>query len=61
VTADPLKITILALVFAQTAALGGILLSLAPGVPVSVFVTSISFTIYMVCRLIGMRRAVALV
>ncbi|AEF39106.1 metal ABC transporter permease [Hoyosella subflava] len=55
VTADPLKITLLALLFAQTAAIGGIILSLAPGVPVSVFVTSISFLIYMVCRLLGRR------
>ena len=30
-------------------------LSLAPGLPVSVFVTTISFAIYLVCRLIGWR------
>ncbi|MFF2553083.1 metal ABC transporter permease [Nocardia sp. NPDC058058] len=55
VTASPVRATILAIVFAETAAVGGILLSLAPGVPVSTFVTTISFTIYLVCRIIGSR------
>ncbi|MRH90385.1 metal ABC transporter permease [Nocardia sp. SYP-A9097] len=54
-TASPVRATILAIVFAETAAVGGILLSLAPGVPVSTFVTTISFTIYLVCRVIGSR------
>lgn len=51
VTASPLKATILSIVFAELAAVGGILLSLAPGVPVSSFVTTISFVIYLACRL----------
>jgi zinc/manganese transport system permease protein len=42
-------------VFAEISAVGGILLSLAPGVPVSVFVTTISFAIFLVCWLIGRR------
>ncbi len=42
--------------FAEVAAVGGLLLSLAPGVPVSVFVTTISFVIYLVCWAIGTRR-----
>jgi zinc/manganese transport system permease protein len=42
-------------VFAEIAAVGGIVLSLAPGVPVSVFVTTISFAIFLVCWLIGRR------
>ncbi|MFC7341180.1 metal ABC transporter permease [Saccharopolyspora griseoalba] len=56
VTASPVKATVLAVVFAETAVLGGILLSLAPGAPVSAFVTIISFVIYLVCRTIGTRR-----
>ena len=40
-------------VFAEVAAVGGIVLSLAPGVPVSVFVTTISFAIFLVCWLVG--------
>jgi zinc/manganese transport system permease protein len=49
VTASPLRATVLAVVFAETAALGGFILSLAPGAPVSAFVTAISFLIYLVC------------
>lgn len=56
VTASPLKATILAVLFAELAAVGGILLSLAPGVPVSTFVTTISFVIYLICRFVGSRR-----
>ncbi|AOW93577.1 helicase [Rhodococcus sp. WMMA185] len=56
VTASPVKATILSIVFAELAAVGGILLSLAPGVPVSSFVTAIAFVIYVVCRLTGSSR-----
>lgn len=53
VTASPWKATVLSVVFAEVAALGGIVLSLAPGLPVSVFVTAISFLIYVVCRVVA--------
>ncbi|GGK59979.1 metal ABC transporter permease [Nocardia camponoti] len=55
VTASPLRQTVLSVIFAEVAAVGGLLLSLAPGVPVSTFVTGISFTIYLVCRVVGQR------
>ncbi|KXO97930.1 metal ABC transporter permease [Tsukamurella pseudospumae] len=55
VTSSPGKATALSLIFALVSAVGGIVLSLAPALPVSVFVTSISFLIYMVCRLLGQR------
>ncbi|QBS46125.1 metal ABC transporter permease [Nocardia sp. CS682] len=55
-TADPVRATVLAVVFAEIAAVGGILLSLAPGVPVSTFVTTISFLLYLGCRVVGTRR-----
>jgi zinc/manganese transport system permease protein len=55
-TANPVRATVLAVVFAEIAAVGGILLSLAPGVPVSTFVTTISFLIYLICRVLGARR-----
>jgi len=42
-------------VFAEISAVGGILLSLAPGVPVSVFVTTISFAIFLICWMVGRR------
>ncbi|WP_026455047.1 metal ABC transporter permease [Saccharomonospora iraqiensis] len=53
VTASPLRATVLAVLFAETAALGGIVLSLAPGAPVSFFVTAISFAIYLTCRVVA--------
>jgi zinc/manganese transport system permease protein len=45
--------TVLSVVFAEVAVLGGIVLSLAPGAPISAFVTTISFLIYLVCRAVG--------
>jgi zinc/manganese transport system permease protein len=57
VTASPVVATVLSIVFAELAVLGGIVLSLVPGKPVSAFVTAISFLIYLVCRLIGVLRA----
>jgi len=56
VTASPLKVTILSVVFAVVSAVGGILLSLGPGLPISPYVTTLSFVIYLVCRLIGSLR-----
>ncbi|TQF75087.1 metal ABC transporter permease [Rhodococcus spelaei] len=56
ITSSPLRTTVLSIVFAEIAAVGGILLSLAPGVPVSTFVTTISFVIYLICRAVGARR-----
>ncbi|MFC9892836.1 metal ABC transporter permease [Nocardia sp. NPDC127579] len=55
-TANPARATVLTIVFAELAAVGGMLLSLAPGVPVSTFVTTISFLIYLICRVIGSRQ-----
>ncbi|MGV0870257.1 metal ABC transporter permease [Corynebacterium kalidii] len=56
VTSNPLMAVVLSAVFATTAAAGGLVLSLEPGLPVSPFVTTISFTIYLVCRGIGWAR-----
>jgi zinc/manganese transport system permease protein len=56
VTSSPLRATVLAVIFAETAALGGFVLSLAPGAPVSAFVTGISFLIYLVCWTLSMVR-----
>ncbi len=46
-------------VFAEVAAVGGILISLAPGLPISVFVTAIAFLIFVVCWLVERRRRVS--
>ncbi len=56
VSANPAVVLGLAVLFAEVAAIGGVIPSLAPGLPVSVFVTTISFVIYAACRLIGRRR-----
>ncbi|APT91918.1 helicase [Corynebacterium phocae] len=56
ITSSPLRAVLWATFFAEVAAVGGLVLSLAPGLPVSVFVTTISFVIYLVCRAIGYRR-----
>lgn len=53
---SPLKAMVASVAFAETAAIGGLVLSLAPGVPVSVFVTTISFAIFLICWWIGSRR-----
>lgn len=59
VVTSPAAAMVTSVVFAEVSAIGGIVLSLAPGVPVSVFVASISFLIYLVCWLIGRRRSAA--
>lgn len=56
ITSSPARAIALSIVFAEVAAIGGIVLSLAPGVPISVFVTMIAVGIYLLCRLIGRYR-----
>lgn len=56
VVVDPVAAIATSVVFAEVSAVGGILLSLAPGVPVSVFVATISFVIYLICWLLRRRR-----
>ena len=53
VTANPLAATLLAVGFAELALLGGTVLSLAPGLPVSGYVAAIAFLCYVGCRLVG--------
>ncbi|HEU5471808.1 MAG TPA: metal ABC transporter permease [Actinophytocola sp.] len=56
ITASPLRATVLAVIFAVVSAVGGIVLSLAPGAPISSFVTTISFLIFLVCWTISVLR-----
>ena len=56
VTASPVLAPLLSVVFAVTSAVGGILVALGTSVPISPFVTTISFLIYLVCRLSSGRR-----
>ncbi|EHB57762.1 ABC-3 protein [Mycolicibacterium rhodesiae JS60] len=56
VFSSPAAVIAASVVFAEVTAVLGIVLSLAPGVPVSVFVTTISFVIYLVCWAISRRQ-----
>jgi zinc/manganese transport system permease protein len=58
-TSSPLLTPILSVAFAVTSVVGGILLALGGGLPISPYVTTISFLIYVVCRLSGRRRGAA--
>ena len=53
VTANPLLTPLLSVAFAVTSVVGGILLALGGGLPISPYVTTISFAIYLVCRIVG--------
>lgn len=57
VTSSPVLTPLVSVVFAVTSIVGGILLALGGGLPISPYVTTISFLIYVVCRIIGARRA----
>ncbi|GEL25813.1 helicase [Pseudonocardia sulfidoxydans NBRC 16205] len=56
VTASPLVATVLAVVIAEVALVGGTILSLAPGLPISGYVATIAFLGYLACRLVGRTR-----
>ena len=56
VSVSPRVVVLLSVLFAVTATLGGILLALGGSLPISPYVTTISFLIYVVCRLAGARR-----
>lgn len=56
VTASPLLVVVLSVVFAEVALVGGILLANGSSVPISPYITTISFTIYLVCRAVGALR-----
>ena len=55
VTANPLLATALAVAFAELALVGGTVLSLAPGLPVSGYVAAIAFACYVACRIVAPR------
>ena len=50
VTSSPRLVVLLSVVFAVTATVGGILLALGGRLPISPYVTTLSFLIYVVCR-----------
>ena len=56
VTANPVTVVGLSVVFAVVSSTGGLFLSLLGRVPISPYVTTISFVIYLICLLIGRGR-----
>jgi zinc/manganese transport system permease protein len=59
VTASPVLVPVLSAAFGLVSMVGGILLAVGSSLPISPYVTTISFAIYAGCRLIGARRAPA--
>ncbi|MFB4309301.1 metal ABC transporter permease [Actinomadura sp. GTD37] len=57
VTASPVLVPVLSAVLATVSVVGGILLSIGSDIPVSPYVTTISFVLYGVCRTAGAVRA----
>jgi zinc/manganese transport system permease protein len=56
VATSPLVVALLASLFGLVSAVGGILLAIAGSLPISPFITTISFLIYLVCRIVGAGR-----
>src|SRR6185312_5943379 len=56
VAAGPLAVPLLAALFGVFAAVGGIMLAVAGTLPVSPYITTVSFLVYLVCRTIAARR-----
>ncbi|QOT22319.1 metal ABC transporter permease [Paenarthrobacter sp. YJN-D] len=57
VTTSPKLVVVLSVAFALIATVGGILLALGSRIPISPYVTTLSFLIYVVCRIIGRVRS----
>ena len=57
VTASPVLVSLLGMTFGLTASVGGILLAIGGSLPISPYITTISFLIYLACRLLGTHRA----
>ncbi|MEA9984024.1 MULTISPECIES: metal ABC transporter permease [Subtercola] len=55
-SSSPVIVPLLSTIFAVVSLVGGILLALGGSVPISPYVTTISFLIYVVCRIIASRR-----
>jgi zinc/manganese transport system permease protein len=53
VTASALWTPVLSVLFALTATVGGIFLAVGTAIPISPYITTISFAIYLGCRLLG--------
>jgi zinc/manganese transport system permease protein len=57
ISSSPVWVPVLSTVFATVSLVGGILLALGASVPISPYVTTISFLLYVVCRIASVRGA----
>lgn len=55
VSSSPVLVPLLSMIFGFVSAVGGILLAIGGSLPISPYITTISFAIYVVCRVIGLR------
>ena len=55
VSSSPLVVPLLSMLFGFVSAVGGILLALGGSLPISPYITTISFLIYLACRIVGAR------
>lgn len=53
IAASPAAVATLSVAFAMVATVGGILLSIGSTIPISPYVTTLSFLIYLTCRVLG--------
>ncbi|WP_425862472.1 metal ABC transporter permease [Arthrobacter sp. TWP1-1] len=53
VTATPRVVVLLSVAFAMISTVGGIMLALGGSIPISPYVTTLSFLIYVLCRVVG--------
>jgi zinc/manganese transport system permease protein len=56
VSSSPRLVPILSMIFGFVSAAGGVLLAIGGSLPISPYITTISFVIYLVCRVLGWRR-----
>ncbi|MET0161790.1 MAG: metal ABC transporter permease [Microbacteriaceae bacterium] len=56
VSSSPVLVPVLSMLFGFVSAVGGILLAIGGSLPISPYITTISFLIYLGCRVIGARR-----
>ncbi|MDM4762421.1 metal ABC transporter permease [Galbitalea sp. SE-J8] len=53
VASSPVVVPVLSMAFGVVSVVGGILVALGTSIPISPYVTTISFLIYLVCRIVG--------
>jgi zinc/manganese transport system permease protein len=53
VSSSPVLVPVLSMLFGFVSAVGGILLAIGGSLPISPYITTISFLIYLACRIIG--------